>query len=116
MSAGNVASLTAGVYRYVAHRDELLFLATSGYERETLIDAAFGQDWIAAAPACICIAAVFERTTVKYGKSGPRIRLPGGRTCRRKPDAAGDRARSWDGDGWGIQRHQGESPFAPRRR
>jgi hypothetical protein len=49
MSAGNVASLTAGVYRYVAHRDELLFLATSGYERETLIDAAFGQDWIAAA-------------------------------------------------------------------
>lgn len=67
--ARNVISLAAGVYRYLADHHELL-LAVSGYRRETLIDAVLGQDWIAAAPACICIAAVFERTTVKYGDRG----------------------------------------------
>ncbi len=34
------------------------------------MDAACGQEWIAAAPAIICIAAVLERTTVKYGNRG----------------------------------------------
>jgi SagB-type dehydrogenase family enzyme len=28
------------------------------------------QDWISAAPAIICVAAVFARTTVKYGNRG----------------------------------------------
>lgn len=67
--AGNVTSLVAGVYRYLTHRHELV-LARSGDQREGLIDAAFGQDWIATAPACICVAAVFARTTVKYGDRG----------------------------------------------
>lgn len=69
IAAGNVTSLVAGVYRYLTHRHELV-LAISGDQRESLIDSAFGQDWIATAPACICIAAVFTRTTVKYGDRG----------------------------------------------
>jgi SagB-type dehydrogenase family enzyme len=69
--ARNVASLTSGIYRYQVGRHEL-HLASSGYDPEALIDAAFGQDWIASAPACISIAAIFERTTVKYGDRGHR--------------------------------------------
>jgi SagB-type dehydrogenase family enzyme len=67
--ARNVASLAGGVYKYLVDRHELL-LVTPGYDPEALIDAALGQDWIAAAPACICIAAIFERTTAKYGERG----------------------------------------------
>lgn len=67
--ARNVASLAAGVYHYQVSSHELL-LTTSGYDPEALIDAAFGQDWMAGAPACICIAAIFERTTAKYGERG----------------------------------------------
>lgn len=67
--ARNVTSLTAGVYHYLADPHALL-LAVPGYPRERLLEAVFDQDWIAAAPACICIAAVFERTTVKYGDRG----------------------------------------------
>lgn len=71
VAARNVASLPAGVYRYVAYRHELL-RGVGGSRSEALIDAALGQDWIAAAPACICIAAIFERTAVKYGDRGHR--------------------------------------------
>jgi len=67
----NVASLTSGIYRYQIGRHEL-FLSTPGYDPAALIDATLGQDWIAAAPACICVAAVFERTSVKYGDRGHR--------------------------------------------
>jgi SagB-type dehydrogenase family enzyme len=67
----NVASLTSGIYRYQVGRHELL-LAKPGYDPEALIDATFGQDWITSAPACICIAAFFERTAVKYGDRGHR--------------------------------------------
>lgn len=65
----NVASLTSGIYHYQVGRHELL-LAKPGYDAEALIDAAFGQDWIASAPACISIAGVFERTMVKYQDRG----------------------------------------------
>ena len=69
--ARNVASLAGGVYKYLVDRHELL-LVTPGYDPEALIGATFGQDWMATAPACICIAAVFERTSVKYGERGHR--------------------------------------------
>ncbi len=62
-------SLAAGVYRYLPERHELVPVAP-GYRREKLVDAVRGQDWIATAPAVICIAAIFERTTVKYGDRG----------------------------------------------
>ena len=51
-----------------AHHELLLIAA--GHQREKLVDAARGQEWIATAPAVICIAAVFERTTAKYGNRG----------------------------------------------
>ena len=63
---GNVVRLAAGVDRYLPERHELL-LVTPGDRRQELVGAAHGQDWIATAPAVICIAAAFERTTVKYG-------------------------------------------------
>ena len=66
---GNVGTLTSGVYRYHPAHHELLLIA-AGYQREKLVDAARGQEWIATAPAVICIAAVFERTTAKYGNRG----------------------------------------------
>jgi len=67
--AGNVASIMAGVYHYLTGRHELL-LAVTGYQREKFVEAALDQDWIGAASAFICIAAAFERTTVKYGNRG----------------------------------------------
>jgi SagB-type dehydrogenase family enzyme len=69
--AANVASLKASVYHYLADRHELL-LAAPGCAYEMLVEATLGQDWIVEAPACICIAAVFERTTVKYEERGRR--------------------------------------------
>lgn len=64
-----VTPLGAGVYRYRSERHQLLRVAP-GYPGEELVAAACGQEWIATAPAVICIAAVFERTTVKYGQRG----------------------------------------------
>lgn len=68
---GNVSALAAGVYRYLAERHELLLVAP-GHQREKLAVAAFGQEWIATAPAIVCFAAAFARTTIKYGDRGRR--------------------------------------------
>jgi len=67
--SGNVGGLASGIYRYRPASHELLFVA-AGHQREKLAAAARGQEWIASAPAVVCIAAVFERTTVKYGNRG----------------------------------------------
>jgi SagB-type dehydrogenase family enzyme len=69
VACGQVASLASGVYRYAPEGHELLLVAP-GHQREKLVVAARDQEWIAGAPAMICIAAVFERTTVKYGNRG----------------------------------------------
>lgn len=69
--AADVASLAVGIYRYLTDRHELL-LSAAGHQRVKFVDATLGQDWIATAPACICIAAIFERTTRKYGDRGRR--------------------------------------------
>ncbi len=66
---GEVGSLASGVYRYLAGAHQLLQMA-SGFSRERLVAATLGQDWIARAPAVVCIAADFQRTTVKYGRRG----------------------------------------------
>jgi SagB-type dehydrogenase family enzyme len=68
-ACGNVGGLASGVYRYSPEQHELL-LVTAGYQREKLVDAARGQEWIASAPAVICIAAAFDRTVIKYGNRG----------------------------------------------
>jgi SagB-type dehydrogenase family enzyme len=66
---GMVTSLAAGVYRYVPGGHALRLLAP-GKQHEELVDAMHGQEWIATAPVVVCIAAVFERTTMKYGIRG----------------------------------------------
>jgi SagB-type dehydrogenase family enzyme len=65
----NVSALTSGVYRYNPDRHELLLVARD-HHLDKLVDSACGQEWIATAPAVICIAAAFGRTTVKYGNRG----------------------------------------------
>lgn len=66
---GNVGALTSGVYHYNPRPHELVLTAL-GHQFEKLVNAARGQEWITTAPAVICIAAVFERTMVKYGNRG----------------------------------------------
>ncbi len=67
--AGKVTGLAAGVYRYVSETHELARIEASD-RREELCRAALGQAWIREAPAALVIAAVFERTTRKYGERG----------------------------------------------
>lgn len=69
VDVGKVRDLAAGVYRYLSGRHELLVIAP-GDQREKLVDATRGQEWIATAPAIICIVARFERTIAKYGARG----------------------------------------------
>jgi len=68
---GAVSGLETGVYHY---RPALhaLALHLSGDRRMELADAALDQDWIAAAPLVLVFAAVFQRTTRKYGERGVR--------------------------------------------
>jgi SagB-type dehydrogenase family enzyme len=74
LAAGDVEDLSPGVYRYEPEGHTLLS-AGEGDRRLSLGAAAFGQTWIADAPAILAVAAVFERTTVKYGTRGARYVL-----------------------------------------
>jgi SagB-type dehydrogenase family enzyme len=65
----NAAAFPAGVYHYLTDRHEL-DLAAPEFDSGALIHATLGQDWIATASVCFCIAAVFERTTAKYANRG----------------------------------------------
>jgi SagB-type dehydrogenase family enzyme len=56
VAVGKVTPLAAGAYHYLPGRHELV-LCAPGHQRAKLVDAARGQDWIAMAPAIICIAA-----------------------------------------------------------
>ena len=69
--AGDVDGLEAGVYRYDpdTHRLREIFRRDI---RKSLASAAYGQDWLADAPAALVFSAVYERSTGKYGKRGIR--------------------------------------------
>jgi SagB-type dehydrogenase family enzyme len=69
--AGNVQDLAAGVYRYQPSLHGLAPLA-EGDRRKQLVEAAWGQRWLAQAPAIVVIAGVERRTTGKYGARGVR--------------------------------------------
>lgn len=69
--AGDIQSLPAGIYRYRARGHDLEEIS-SGDRRAAIARAALGQQWIADAQAILVIAAVEERTTVKYGRRGIR--------------------------------------------
>jgi SagB-type dehydrogenase family enzyme len=67
--AGAVEGLTHGIYRYRPRRHELRRTA-EGDRRSALARAALRQDWMKAAPAILVVAAVYSRTTGKYGERG----------------------------------------------
>lgn len=68
---GNIKGLSPGVYKY-DHQRHALKKTLDGDKRYQLANAALGQSWVREAPLNIVIAAVFERTTRKYGERGIR--------------------------------------------
>jgi len=71
VAAGNVEDLAPGVYRYKSERHELVRISGDDVRGE-LTKAALGQGWVKAGAIDIVIAAVYERTTKKYGDRGVR--------------------------------------------
>ena len=69
--AGNVAGLAAGVYHYRADGHRLTRMH-GGDQRKPLAQAALEQTWVGGAAAVVVIAAVYDRTTRKYGQRGVR--------------------------------------------
>lgn len=67
--AGSVDALPAGVYHYRPKNHEVVRVI-EGDRRSELCAAALGQPSVRNASAVIVIAAVYERTTVKYGARG----------------------------------------------
>lgn len=69
--AGNVEGLPQGVYKYLPRKHALVPIA-SGDFRSDLSAAALGQNCVQRGAAVLVIAAVYERTTRKYGERGIR--------------------------------------------
>ncbi|RKX19422.1 MAG: nitroreductase [Candidatus Zixiibacteriota bacterium] len=69
--ADKIEGLSAGVYKYLPSKHELE-LISDGNKLAQLADAALMQAWVENSPAVIVITAVYERTTIKYGKRGIR--------------------------------------------
>ena len=69
--SGDVDNLSAGIYKYEPREHELS-LIMDGDKRSELADAALSQSWVEGAALAIVFAAVYERTTVKYGERGIR--------------------------------------------
>lgn len=69
--AGNVDDLPAGVYRYQPGRHALERLIEADI-RPALTRAALGQSWVRKAAAVVVFAALYRRTTAKYGERGIR--------------------------------------------
>ncbi len=69
--AGDVTDLEAGLYRYVPLEHSLERMG-DGDLRAALGDAALRQRAIYEAPAVLLIAAVYERTAIKYGERAER--------------------------------------------
>jgi len=69
--AGNIEGLPAGLYQY-EYRDHRLKQLGKGDFRSELAAIALDQHFIEEAPASIVLAAVYERTTGRYGERGIR--------------------------------------------
>lgn len=69
--AGNVKNLPAGVYKYEPFKHRLIKVS-DGDKRGKLSYAALGQPWVKEAAVNFVIAAVYERTTKKYGERGKK--------------------------------------------
>ncbi|MGD2075190.1 MAG: SagB/ThcOx family dehydrogenase [Gammaproteobacteria bacterium] len=69
--AGDVQALGTGVYHYEP-RDHQLVKIGAGDARSRLAAAALSQTWVREAPVVVVFAAIYERTTQKYGRRGRR--------------------------------------------
>jgi SagB-type dehydrogenase family enzyme len=69
VAVGRVSDLEAGIYRYHPDRHALT-LIEAGDRRAALSAAALGQESVAEGAVVLAIAAVYERTTVRYGERG----------------------------------------------
>ena len=67
----NIEGLEAGVYRYDPPTHSLRVIHM-GHVRKSLSRAALGQDWVHGGAMALVLAAVYERTTKKYGERGIR--------------------------------------------
>ncbi len=71
LTASRVTGLSCGLYHYQPDRHSLRLVTESELSRQ-LAEASLSQSWISAAPANLIIAAVYERTTRRYGQRGIR--------------------------------------------
>ena len=71
LAVGKVDNLAPGVYKYRPERHELVQIKPDDVRNE-LAGAALGQAWIKEGAIDIIIAAVYDRTTRKYGDRGVR--------------------------------------------
>jgi SagB-type dehydrogenase family enzyme len=71
MAAGDVETLRPSVYRYRPHAHELRRIL-DGDVRGELAAAALGQAWVAEGAVIIVLAAVYGRTSRRYGERGIR--------------------------------------------
>ncbi len=69
--AGEVEGLAPGIYRYLS-ADHALETIRIGDFRNELSESALNQSAVRNAPAVLVIAAVYDRTTEKYGERGIR--------------------------------------------
>ena len=71
LTVKNVDGLDSGVYHFIPEGHKLRKVLTEDVHIK-LSAAALGQAWVANAPINVVIAAVYERTTVRYGDRGVR--------------------------------------------
>ncbi len=71
LAAGEVKGLGQGVFHYDPN-GHLLHRVSEKDRRRELAKAALGQSWIGESAAVLVIAAIYERTTRKYGQRGIR--------------------------------------------
>ena len=67
--AGNVQSLSSGIYKYQPQGQALIRIK-EGDARNELAQAAVGQASVKQGAICLVIAGVYERSTTKYGDRG----------------------------------------------
>lgn len=67
----NIDELIIGIYKYKAHQHSLIMISDDD-NRYNLASAAIGEAAIKNCPAIIAIAALFERTAIRYGDRGAR--------------------------------------------
>jgi SagB-type dehydrogenase family enzyme len=71
LAAGNITDLAHGVYHFNPSGFQIRMMSSENCMKK-ISEAAYSQDAIKSAPACIIIAGVCSRTRVKYGERAER--------------------------------------------